>query len=178
MEEKSDAQKSNSDQNERKPGETSDDRTISDDQAQRNQRLKIARDIDKNLQSEQQNQLNSKESEEYQHIVDPNENDKDVTMDNASENQSEKIRNNKMDETDEMDVQDNAKEEISNENQNSEEMNDVTDEIINKKAKNSKTMKEGQECNVDQDEPRNETDIELVLTHDVPRNDDTFAHTS
>lgn len=168
----------------RKPGATNEDRTISENKESSNRQLKTVQEVDQGSQNDDDTAQNEVEDQnnEYQHIKDAKETEKTTTtMDNATEEQSKKVKN-------DQEKEESATSELENNDELMEQ--ETTDEPLenvpelereelkesnksNKKGANNERQNEvcepKEECSVDG---------EVVSTHTVPRSGDTTAHCS
>lgn len=179
---KTEQSEKNEQKDRRKPGATNEDRTISENKESSNRQLKTVQEIDQGAQNDEDNPTNDDQNTEYQHIKDAKETENTTTtMDNATEDQSKKVKNdqeneetatNDVETNDALMEQDNIDEPLENvpelENEKLTETNQSNKKGSNKERQNE-MCETKEECGVDGD---------IVSTHTVSRPDNTTAHCS
>lgn len=168
----------------RKPGATDDDRTISENKSSEKKQLKTVQEVDQGTQNEEDASKNDPNdpTSEYQHIKDAKETENTTTtMDNATEEQSKKVKHDEeQDETAAPDLETN--DELIEEETKDEPLENVPEQDSEKFNENSKNNKKG--ANNDRQnevcETKEECSVEgdVVSTHTVSRPGDTTAHCS
>lgn len=181
---KTEQSEKNEQKDRRKPGATSEDRTISENKESSNRQLKTVKEVDQGGQNDEDNAPNDPDDKnnEYQHIKDAQETDNTTTtMDNATEEQSKKVKNDQeQEESEKPDLETN--DELMEQEATDEPLENVPELDSEKLNENNKSNKKGaynerqnevcetkEECSVDGD---------VVSTHTVSRPGDTTAHCS
>ncbi|XP_050325190.1 midasin [Bactrocera neohumeralis] len=170
-------------QEKRKQGKTDEERTLGE--AEKN-KLKQLKTIDKMKEQQQQPDEDDHEddkeadAEEFQHVKDPKNSDK-TTLDNATEEQSKKIKHQEDEEKEEAANEETENNEILDEEEETDKQDDneqnleemSAEKFDQKSDKPSKT-----ERNKEHTEEKLEMEVEGedVPTMTVPRSDDTTAH--
>lgn len=174
-----DAEKDTSKSDVRKRGDMKEERTLSN--IENEQRLKTTENIDNTKEDKKMDEKNRENmSDEYQHIKDANNQDETVTMDNATEEQSEQLRNPIEEEINENE-EEGLKDELMEDDSKPDETIEPIEKIDSEKIEGGKSKQKGHK-NKEQMEPCNDIDDtdtgELVSTYTVQRMDDTIAHCS
>lgn len=166
-----------------KRSDMKEERTIS--YSENEKRLKTTENIDNTKEDKQMDEKNSEnKSDEYQHIKDANNQDETVTMDNATEEQSEQLQNAQIAEEIDENEEEGLKDELMEDDSKPDELSDPIDKMDSQKIEGGKSKQKGQK-NKEQMETSNDIDNidntdtgEIVSTYTVQRMDETIAHCS
>lgn len=182
---KTEESEKNEQKDRRKPGSTNEDRTISENKQSDKKQLKTVQEIDQAGPNDEQNAQNDvdEKNDEYQHIKDAKETEKSITtMDNATDEQSKKIKNDDEEKEESTTPELEANDEIMETETTDEPLENVPElehEKLNESNKNNKKGSNNDRQN-ELCEAKEEctVDGEVVATHTVSRPGDTTAHCS
>lgn len=181
---KTDESEKNEQKDRKKPGATNEDRTISENKQSEKKQLKTVQEVDQAGQEDDDNTQNDgdERNDEYQHIKDAKETEKTTTtMDNATEEQSKKVKHDeeKEEETPDLETNDELMEQDEPADEPLENIPDLENEKLNESSKNTKKGSNNDRQN-EVCEPKEECSVdgEVVATHTVARPGDTSAHCS
>ncbi|XP_037035796.1 midasin isoform X2 [Bradysia coprophila] len=164
-------------QEKRKHGNTNEERTVSDTQKEDKKQLKTIDKLnEKEGHDDGEEEKESEEVDEYQHIKDAKKTDK-TTYDNATEEQSKQVHHEENAE-DESTGQDEGKEDLMEVDEEEEKMEVNADEIQSESTDRKSNKPSKERNNEEQCETKevNEVEGEAVQTHSALRSDDTSAH--
>lgn len=157
------------------------ERTISADDHLKKERLKTVQSMENdNNEDKLVDRDISKKAKEYQHVKDAEDNIKNVTMDNATEEQYNSVQNDPNEISEGNDSESTRNDEILDEEDQVDDLLDIVDKLISRKSDNTTNDENGQSNIIQKENVHDDSTVagDIIPTHTVTRENETIAHCS